>query len=218
VLRDEDAAPIGLGEHPGRGEPHPEGRHMRAEGKMALANGATDWLPWAAPWCDIPGHEVHWADDRGFHPEPGDYVACGRAMACRRPFVFQVHFDRTDFPREWVEAALRLGVAYGFSPTMGAAQGGTGNAAGDGYWTQPKWYERDRDLHRKYVPVIQALSAAGWEPVTCARSDSPAVYVERFGRPGAPLYLTIFNDSPSPRTSTSNWSSSRWGSRREHSP
>lgn len=47
--------------------------------------------------------------------------------------------------------------------------------------------------------MIQALSAAGWEPVTYARSDNPKVYVERFGRPGGPLYLTVFNDSPQMR-------------------
>jgi hypothetical protein len=67
------------------------------------------------------------------------------------------------------------------------------NASDDPYWERPDLYERDRPLFKKYIPVISALNAAGWQPVTLARSSSPDIYVERFGKPGGPLYFTAFN-------------------------
>ncbi len=39
-----------------------------------------------------------------------------------------------------------------------------------------------RELYLRYVPVIEQLSAAGWEPITYARSSTPDVLVERYGR------------------------------------
>jgi len=41
-------------------------------------------------------------------------------------------------------------------------------------------YERDRPLFQLYIPVIRALSSAGWEPVTNATAI-PLAEIERFG-------------------------------------
>jgi len=70
-------------------------------------------------------------------------------------------------------------------------------ASKDPYWTSPKkWYERDRDLFKKYLPLIISLAKAGWEPITYASSDNKKVYVERYGRASeGNLHLTVFNDS-----------------------
>jgi len=38
--------------------------------------------------------------------------------------------------------------------------------------------------------------------MTYARTDIPGIYVERFGKPGAPLYLTVFNDTRQPQTAS----------------
>jgi hypothetical protein len=172
---------------------------LRAQGKLALGNGVPFELPWAAPWIDIMGHEVHWASDRGFTPDPCDLMCYQRALSYQKPFAFLAHFDTSDFPPQHIEAMLKAGVAYGFFPTPGAALGGTEERRGNGYWVHPEWYNRDRPLFRKYMPVIQALDAAGWQPITLALSGNPAIYVERFGRPGGPLYLTVFNDSDQPQ-------------------
>lgn len=51
-----------------------------------------------------------------------------------------------------------------------------------------------RDLYLRYVPVIERLSAAGWEPVTRAQVSEPDLHVERFGRLGdANLAFTARN-------------------------
>jgi hypothetical protein len=62
-------------------------------------------------------------------------------------------------------------------------------------------YDRDRPLFKKYVPLCKRVAEAGWEPLTQARSSDEKVYVERFGA-GRVRYLTVFNDSPGPRTAT----------------
>jgi hypothetical protein len=42
--------------------------------------------------------------------------------------------------------------------------------------------DKYRDLYLQYVPVVERLSAAGWEPVTLAQAKDPQVHVERYGR------------------------------------
>jgi hypothetical protein len=39
-----------------------------------------------------------------------------------------------------------------------------------------------REYYLRTLPVIEALSGAGWEPVTRARSNHPALRIERYGR------------------------------------
>ena len=48
------------------------------------------------------------------------------------------------------------------------------------------------------MPLCKRVAEAGWEPITAARSSDAQVYVERFGQ----RYLTVFNDSPQPRSVT----------------
>jgi hypothetical protein len=38
-----------------------------------------------------------------------------------------------------------------------------------------------RALYARYTPLFRQLSAAGWRPITLARSSNPAVWVERYG-------------------------------------
>ena len=65
------------------------------------------------------------------------------------------------------------------------------DAASNPYWENPDLYDRDRDLFKKYVPLVCEVAEAGWEPVTFARSSNRNVFVERFGR----RYLTLCNDT-----------------------
>jgi hypothetical protein len=38
-----------------------------------------------------------------------------------------------------------------------------------------------RALYAHYTPLFRRLAAAGWQPITLARSSNPAVWVERYG-------------------------------------
>ena len=55
----------------------------------------------------------------------------------------------------------------------------------------------DREMMRRYVPLLRELSAAGWEPVTGARADSPQVRLERYGS-GSRVYLVAHNKAEQP--------------------
>ena len=68
------------------------------------------------------------------------------------------------------------------------------NAADNPYWQKPKWYNRDRPLFKKYIPLIRRVAEAGWQPVTNGESDNTSIFVERFGlgQTGA-LFFTLCN-------------------------
>lgn len=57
-----------------------------------------------------------------------------------------------------------------------------------------------RRLYVQFVPVIERLSAAGWEPVTLATVTDPQVRVERYGRVAdATLAFTVRNTADNPK-------------------
>jgi hypothetical protein len=83
----------------------------------------------------------------------------------------------------WVKWHLR----YGFFP------GGYANSS----------TMLNRPAMVKYVPIIEQLQAAGWEPITGAWSSDPRVTLERFGsgRDGAVL-LTVHSSASAATTAT----------------
>jgi hypothetical protein len=58
--------------------------------------------------------------------------------------------------------------------------------------TEKGWQDEE-----KYLPVIIKLNEAGWQPVTCARANSAAVGIERWGGQDAsgPLFFSVMNRS-----------------------
>jgi hypothetical protein len=56
-----------------------------------------------------------------------------------------------------------------------------------------------RYLYRRYVPIIEELSASGWEPITNATVNKPGVLLERYGtfRSGS-LHLAVQNTNNEP--------------------
>lgn len=166
-----------------------------ARGKMMFANSTPDRFPWGAAWLDVLGTETNWATAGAYTPNPDSVMNYRRALCSQRPYLLLLNTVYDEFKPEWVELYFKRCLAYAVFPGFFSH-----NAADNPYWGRPDLYNRDRPLFRRFLPAIQALSAAGWEPVTHARSSIPSVYVERFGRPGTALYLTVFNDSPEPAT------------------
>jgi len=102
----------------------------------------------------------------------------------------------TDFAKlshERVEKYMERCLAYGMFPGFFSANAATGH-----YFEQPEFFERDRPLFRKYVPICKLVAEAGWEPVTRARASDATIHVERFGE----NYLTVFNDNAGRREAT----------------
>ena len=79
---------------------------------------------------------------------------------------------------------------YGMFPSIQIAS--EYDAWGDSdYWDNATLYERDRDLFKKYIPIIKEISAAGWEPIPYATCDNPDIRFERYGGIDGGLYYTV---------------------------
>jgi hypothetical protein len=53
------------------------------------------------------------------------------------------------------------------------------------------------------MPLLRRIASAGWQPATLARSDNPAILLERFGPDGRGIrYLTLLNDASTAQEAT----------------
>ena len=106
-----------------------------------------------------------------------------RTLSYQKPYgtLMNMNFNQLTYNR--VETYFQISLFYGIFPSMFSA-----DASGNRYWDQPALYNRDRSLFIKYIPLIQAISQAGWQPRTSAQSSSASVYLERYDS-GVGLYL-----------------------------
>jgi hypothetical protein len=112
-------------------------------------------------------------------------------MSGGKPFLFLMNTDYDKFTPDMVEKFFQRCLAYGMFPGMFSH-----NAADNPYWGNPKWYNRDRPLFKKYLPLIKQIAEAGWQPVTIATCDNQKIYVERFGQDKqGRSFVTFFNDT-----------------------
>jgi hypothetical protein len=111
-----------------------------------------------------------------------------RTIAYQRPvstFDYRLGYATTTLAQ--VRRRIEQNLFYGFYP------GGPANGT--------FLSDERRRLVRRYVPLFRELSAAGWEPVTYARSSDTAVWVERFGRVGRnDLSFTVRNETAEARS------------------
>ncbi|MGD9495361.1 MAG: discoidin domain-containing protein [Armatimonadota bacterium] len=169
---------------------------LRPRGQITMMNGAFGASFYVAPWLDIFGSEVGLRISRA-------NMNYARTITWHKPMLtllkgnYELGYDYDD-----IELFMKRALAYGIFPGF-FDWSPSGLGPGSRYWDHPEYYERDRDLHRKYVPLVQTLARAGWEPVTCARSSNERVFVERFG-PGEDgvAWLTLLNEDAQPHPTT----------------
>lgn len=179
------------------------GDDLHRRGKLLMAN-STPWRFWAfLPLVDVAGTETNWlAPDGTLRPDADVLFNLRRTLCYHKPYLLLQNTDFDKFDHADVEAYFQRSLFYGVFPSMFSV-----NAADKPYWENAHWYERDRDLFRKYIPVIKRLSAAGWEPVTDAHSDNASVWLERYGRE----YLTVLNDAKTEARATITLDRKTWG-------
>lgn len=179
-------------------------------GKYLIANAMLIRTPWGADLMDFMGQEVDWVRDTGagyaLVPESDEALLYRRSLAYQRPYGFLMNTDFSNMSYEMVERYMRTCLFYGIYPSMFSH-----NASEDNYFATPALYQRDRPLFVRYVPLIRAINAAGWEPLTFAASGDAAVYVERFGGGGRPLYFVLRNTSDSDRSISVTFDRARLG-------
>jgi hypothetical protein len=159
-------------------------------GRLMFANGVPYRFGFLCPWLDVLGTETDWLPGGTYQPASHPQMACWRALSGAKPYLLLMNTD-FDALAPHVEQYFQRSLFYGFYPSMFSH-----NAAENPYWQNPVWYNRDRPLFRKYLPVIRAVAEAGWQPVTAATCDNPAIWIERFGAdPGGARYYTLYTDS-----------------------
>ncbi|MCX8157781.1 MAG: hypothetical protein N3J91_15275 [Verrucomicrobiae bacterium] len=170
-------------------------------GKLTFANGVPYRFTFLCPWLDIMGTETDWNHNGQWNP-PGDAtLSLWRFMAGAKPYVLLMNTHYDAFTPDLVEKYFQRCAFYGFFPSMFSH-----NASENPYWQNPKWYNRDRPLFRKYIPIIKETAEAGWRPVTGVSSDNPALWLERFGTEASPaIYVTAFNPTAQTQSATLRW-------------
>ncbi|MBN1672332.1 MAG: sigma-70 family RNA polymerase sigma factor [Kiritimatiellae bacterium] len=130
-----------------------------SEEKKVLINGNANGYGtlFALHFLDLPMTEL--ADWDRHHP--GRVARYMRTMAYRKNWRYCYAPRDGDVKRRFDEQ-----LPYAFFPALYVHLGNI---------------EAYRPLYRRYVPVIEKLAAAGWEPVTHARSPDAAVCMERYG-------------------------------------
>ncbi len=165
-------------------------KHMRDDlvrrGRLLMAN----YTPWRfhtfAPLLDVMGSEVNWMPGGVWRPDTDAAFCLRRTLSYRKPYLLLQNTDFDRFGSDRVEQYFRRCMFYGVFPSMFSVDAATKN-----YWTQPQWYNRDRALFRKYIPIIAELSRAGWEPITSAWTDNAEILLERYGSD----HITVMNES-----------------------
>ncbi len=167
-------------------------------GKLTFANGVPYRLTFLCPWLDVLGTETNWLPGGKYRPASDAQMSLWRTMAGAKPYLLLMNTDYDAFTPDLVERYFQRSLFYGMFPSMFSH-----NASDNPYWRNPNWYNRDRPLFKRYLPLIRRVAEAGWQPVTGASSDNDRVYVERFGPDAAgAVYLTLLNDTATPQTLT----------------
>jgi len=163
---------------------------LHARGKLIHMNVFPEAYRFCAAWGDVLGSEVGWSGRR----RP---LADAETDACsllRRTYAYQkptanllqegdYRQPTPELSQADVEQYIQHQLFYGFYPGIATIGGEErpGYAGWKRYFGTPAQYERDRPLFRRYLPILRRLCAAGWEPVTGARTSSDTVLIERFG-------------------------------------
>ncbi len=153
--------------------------------KLLFANSTPIQFSIFSAVLDVMGIEVNWLDDKGgYRPDSDEVFNLRRTLSNQKPYLLLQNTNFDKFPAEMVEKYMQRSLFYAVFPSMFSV-----DAASSPYWENPAWYNRDRPLFKKYIPLVSLISAAGWQPITQAHSSNQAVWVERYGT----KYFTVCN-------------------------
>ncbi len=153
---------------------------IRRKGFITMANTDPPYVAYAAPYLDMLGAGENYGE-----PFTDDEALChDRAVAYHKSVSFG-NGGMLGVPTAEAEKRFRLLLFYQVYPGIFARD--------------PAPVERVLPLYRKYMPLMQKMGAAGWEPIPWAAADSPDVWVERYGPGrGDTVYLALRNHSDEP--------------------
>ena len=160
--------------------------------KLQFANSVPARFTFLTPWLDVMGTETDWMTGGNWTPDSDATMSLRRAMSGAKPYLLLQNTNFSKFTPNYVEKYIQRSLFYGIFPGFFSV-----DAANDPYWLNPKFYNRDRPLFKKYLPIVRSVAEAGWQPISLATSDNPNIWIERFGAPGGAVYLTLRNAAAS---------------------
>jgi hypothetical protein len=168
-------------------------------GKLMMANGVPYRFTFLCRHLDVLGTETDWLWQGKWQPMGHGHMGLIRAMCAQKPYLFLMNTDY-DALEPYVERYFQRCLFWGMYPSMFSP---VASSSDDAYWIAPRWYNRDRALHRKYQPIIRRVAEAGWQPITLATTDTPGILLERFGpNEAGETFITVFNDGKEQATAT----------------
>jgi hypothetical protein len=158
-------------------------------GGLMFANSVPYRFSFLCPWLDVMGTETDWLAGGTYRPVSDAQACLWRTMSGGKPYLLLLNTDYNQFTPDLVERYFQRCLFYGLFPSMFSH-----NASENPYWRNPTWYNRDRALFKRYIPMVRQVAEAGWQPMTGATCDNPQILMERFG-PGTNgvTYLTALN-------------------------
>ncbi len=169
---------------------------VHAMGKLLFANGVPYRFAYLCPWLDVLGTETGWLRAGKYEPSSLETMDLWRTLSGGKPYLILMNTDYDQFTPDMVEKYFHRTLFYGMWPGFFSH-----NASENPYWLNPRWFERDRPLFRKFIPLIERVAEAGWRPVPHARCMNPEILIERYGPAKEKgLYLTLFNDTAETQT------------------
>lgn len=170
---------------------------LHSRGRLCFANAALWNYSFPAPILDVMGTEVNWLREGAYAPDSDAVMNFRRALCGQKPYCLLMNTDYTRFTPDLVERYFQRCLFYGVWPGFFDQEA----ASKDPYWaSERRWYDRDRALFKKYIPLLREVTRAGWEPVTGARCSNPQLWLERFGASGRNgLLLAVLNASDQPQ-------------------
>ncbi len=164
---------------------------LHNRGLKLMANWTPKRFTTLMSLLDIAGTETNWLNSNGkYTPQSDTEFDLQRTLSFRKPYLLLMDTDFSKFTHADVRRYFLHCLFYDVFPSMFSQ-----DAADHPYWEDPKLYNRDRDLFKQYIPLMQKLSKAGWEPVTHAQTHNDSVYIERYGQ----RYFTLRNSSSLPQ-------------------
>jgi len=169
--------------------------HVHRRGRLLMANSTPHRFGFLCHFLDLAGTETNWKRGGTFSFDPAVRMAYRRAFMGSKPYVFLQNTSWEGWTKDDSENFMKWCLHWGMYPGFFSP-----DASSRHYFSTPERYNRDRDLFKRYVPLVRRVSQAGWQPVTLARAGVADVFVERWGRPEeGTCYLTVFNSGKKPQ-------------------
>ena len=166
---------------------------LHPRGKLVMCNSTPRNWCWIAPYSDVMGDEIDWHPKSGRPPDE-ERMLFKMAMTGGKLHCYLMNTDLHSFTYEMMERYMKRATAYGLFPSVFS-----GTVVGKHYFKFPEYYNRDRPLFKKYVPICKRVSEAGWRPVNrLVESSDATVWLEQFGD----SLVTVFNDAKAAKRTT----------------